>query len=101
MQDKPRTPPETLHRARQIALDAGLHYVYEGNIRTEAGNTICPNCKSLLVRRAWHEVMRNRLRDARCPDCGAAIPGRWSNPRANAASAATSAIASRYADWNF
>jgi pyruvate formate lyase activating enzyme len=104
MRDKPRTPPETLDRARQIALDAGLHYVYEGNIKTEAGNTTCPGCHRLLVRRGWHDVLQNRVRDGRCPDCGTAIPGRWSNPRANAASSAigtASSVVSRYADWNF
>jgi pyruvate formate lyase activating enzyme len=108
MRDKPRTPPETLHRARQIALDAGLHYVYEGNIHTDAGNTVCPNCRSLLVRRDWHDVLRNRLRDGRCPDCGTAIPGRWRSPRASDAPAASAtsapgasdSIANRYADWN-
>jgi pyruvate formate lyase activating enzyme len=104
MQDKPRTPPETLHRARQIALDAGLQYVYEGNIKTDAGNTICPGCKHLLVRRGWHDVLQNRVRDGHCPDCGTAIPGRWTNPRAARAPAATigtGTIGDRYADWNF
>ena len=45
--DKPRTPPETLHRARAIALEAGLHYVYEGNILNGAGNTHCPQCSKV------------------------------------------------------
>jgi pyruvate formate lyase activating enzyme len=103
MQDRPRTPPETLHRARRIALDAGLRYVYEGNIATEAGNTICPGCKRLLIRRGWHDVLQNRLRDGRCPDCGAAIPGRWQVPgtvSARSAAGATNTVADRYADWN-
>ncbi len=43
LQDKPRTPPETLHAARRIALDVGLHYVYEGNIHSEAAHTYCPS----------------------------------------------------------
>ncbi len=106
MRDKPRTPPETLDRARRIALDAGLHYVYEGNIKTDAGDTICPGCRRVLVHRAWHDVLQNRIRDGRCPDCGTAIPGRWTNPRANAAPAATRAsdvprsTAKRYDAWN-
>jgi pyruvate formate lyase activating enzyme len=92
-----------LHRARRIALDAGLRYVYEGNIATEAGNTICPGCKRLLIRRGWHDVLQNRLRDGRCPDCGAAIPGRWQVPgtvSARSAAGATNTVADRYADWN-
>jgi pyruvate formate lyase activating enzyme len=81
LRDKPRTPPETLHIARKIAKDAGLHYVYEGNIHSDAANTSCPRCGTLLVRRSWHDVRENRLRDGRCPVCELAIPGRWSNPR--------------------
>ncbi len=79
LQDKPRTPPETLHRARAIALEAGLRFVYEGNIHSGAGDTKCPSCGSVLIRRSWHMVLGNRLRNDSCPDCGALIPGRWQN----------------------
>ena len=81
LRDKPRTPPETLHRARRIALDAGLHYVYEGNIFTDAANTYCPQCRALLVERSWHDVRKNLLKNGACPKCGCAIPGRWSSAR--------------------
>jgi pyruvate formate lyase activating enzyme len=77
LRDKPPTPPETLHRARKIALKAGLHYVYEGNIFSEAGNTHCPNCGTLLVRRSWHDVLDNRIKNGACGKCGTAIPGVW------------------------
>jgi pyruvate formate lyase activating enzyme len=80
LQDKPPTPPETLHKARAIALEAGLHYVYEGNIYSEGAHTSCPSCKKLLVRRSWHSVLQNHLKDGRCPQCGQEIPGRWRNP---------------------
>jgi pyruvate formate lyase activating enzyme len=82
LMDKPRTPPETLHRARAIAREAGLHYVYEGNILNGAGNTVCPKCSKVLIRRGWHEVQSNALRAGACPDCGHPIPGRWSHPSA-------------------
>src|SRR3984885_13301747 len=62
LRDKPRTPPETLHEARRIAREVGLHYVYEGNIYSDGANTICPNCGELLVRRSWHEVLENHLK---------------------------------------
>lgn len=78
LQDKPPTPPETLHRARQIAREAGLRYVYEGNIFSEATNTYCPNCNAILVKRSWHDVRENRLRGGKCPQCAEAIPGVWS-----------------------
>lgn len=77
LRNKPRTPPETLHRARQIAREAGLHYVYEGNILTEAADTHCPQCDALLIQRSWHDVRANRLKNGACPACGHAIPGVW------------------------
>lgn len=80
LHDKPRTPPETLHRARAIAKGVGLRYVYEGNIYSDAANTSCPQCGTLLIRRSWHDLRENRLCDGRCPKCNLAIPGRWSNP---------------------
>jgi len=85
LRDKPRTPPETLHRARAIARDAGLHYVYEGNILSGGADTNCPACGALLIHRSWHDVLTNRLRNGACPDCGHPIPGRWEQPRVPAA----------------
>jgi len=76
--DKPRTPAETLDGARKIAVDAGLHYVYEGNIYSEGANTYCPGCKKGLVRRSWHDVLENRILNGACPDCGHRIAGVWS-----------------------
>src|SRR5277367_3184652 len=81
LQDKPRTPPETLHAARRIALDAGLHYVYEGNIYSDAAHTFCPGCGRILIRRSWHDVLENSIRDGACPTCSHVIPGRWTRPR--------------------
>jgi len=79
LQNKPPTPPETLHRARSIAIEAGLHYVYEGNIVTDAGSTFCPHCNFRVIRRSWHKVEENLLRDGKCPRCSQAIPGVWGN----------------------
>ena len=77
LRDKPATPPETLHRAREIALKAGLHFVYEGNIYSDAANTYCPRCGKVLVRRSWHDVKDNQLKNGSCPKCGLGIPGVW------------------------
>ena len=53
MSDTPPTPPETLDMARQIGRDAGLRFVYLGNIETETGqNTYCPTCGRLMVERS-------------------------------------------------
>jgi len=77
LRDKPATPAETLHRAREIALKAGLHFVYEGNIYSEAGNTYCPGCGEVLIRRSWHDVLENRMKNGSCAKCGRTIPGVW------------------------
>jgi pyruvate formate lyase activating enzyme len=75
LRDKPNTPPETLHRARSIAIEMGLNFVYEGNIFSDGANTICPGCKRAIVRRSWHSVVTNKLKEGSCGYCGTAIPG--------------------------
>jgi len=76
--DEPRTPVTTLREARRIALDAGLRYVYEGNVPGEGGeNSYCPSCGGLLIRRYGYLVEKNFLADGSCPGCGFAIDGIW------------------------
>jgi pyruvate formate lyase activating enzyme len=79
MTDLPPTPPATLARARRIALEEGLHYVYTGNVHdTEGGTTFCPNCHAALIERDWHRILRYELtEDGRCPHCATAIAGRF------------------------
>ena len=104
LRDKPRTPPETLHAARRIAMRAGLHYVYEGNIRSDGADTACPDCGTMLVRRSWHDVREMHLKSGCCPKCGLAIPGRWTNANETAAPGmvrqAERALGERYDDLN-
>jgi len=74
--DKPRTPAETLTRARQIALGKGLHHVYTGNVHDTVGaSTYCPKCDRLLIERDWHELGEWNLKDGCCRFCGERIPG--------------------------
>ncbi|HXY53978.1 MAG TPA: AmmeMemoRadiSam system radical SAM enzyme [Nitrospirota bacterium] len=75
--DRPRTPLETLKRARQIGLEAGLRYVYEGNIPGEGEETFCWNCKKSLVKRVGFSVDENNIKDGKCPYCGMAVDGSW------------------------
>ena len=76
MVDRPETPVETLRRAREIGLRAGLQYVYEGNIPGQGReNTFCPSCRTVLVERFGFAVRWNRIRDGRCPACGLHIAG--------------------------
>ncbi|PSH05293.1 MAG: AmmeMemoRadiSam system radical SAM enzyme [Acidobacteria bacterium] len=78
MMDREPTPPETIHRARQLALARGLKYVYEGNIITrEGGNTTCPNCRRTIIQRSWHRVEACELEQGRCVHCKTEIAGRF------------------------
>jgi pyruvate formate lyase activating enzyme len=79
MGDIPATPPATLARARRIAQDEGLRYVYTGNVHdTEGGTTFCPGCGTALVVRDWHRIDAYRLTDdGHCPDCGTEVAGRF------------------------
>ena len=69
-----------LCRAAAIARDAGLRYVYAGNLPGQVGdleNTRCHHCAALLVERHGYYVMPYRLTaEGTCPDCGTSIPGR-------------------------
>ncbi len=77
------TPPPTLHRARQIALECGLKYVYEGNIFSDdAAHTVCPGCRRPVIPRSWHRILENRVRpDGGCGYCGYKIKGRFTTTR--------------------
>jgi len=78
--DVPPTPAQTLRRARQLARQVGLKYVYLGNVRDEEGSsTYCPECNGLLVARSWHTLGVSHLKGDRCAHCGAVadfiVPG--------------------------
>jgi len=75
--DQPPTPLGTLKRARQIGLDAGLRYVYEGNIPGEGEETLCWTCRKSLVKRFGFSVQENHVTNGKCVDCGAKIDGVW------------------------
>lgn len=75
MIDVPPTPVSTLRRAEEIGREAGLHFVYLGNVGEEA-NTSCRVCGQLLIRRSPHETMDNRVGpESRCPSCGTPVAG--------------------------
>lgn len=79
MQDSKPTPIATLRKAREIGLEEGLHYVYEGNIPGGGGeNTFCPGCDAELISRYGFTVRRNTLVDGRCKTCKRPIAGVWS-----------------------
>ncbi len=76
--DRPATPVQTLTRARQIGIDAGLKYVYLGNVPGRNGEkTFCPSCRALLIDRRGFFVNKNSLDTGRCPQCDTVIEGVW------------------------
>lgn len=77
MLDKTNTPFATLARARQIALDNGLKYVYTGNVHdSRGGSTYCGSCGELLIGRDWYELHAWHLTpQGCCRYCGTACPG--------------------------
>ena len=79
MRNLPPTPARTLDRARKEAMDAGLQFVYVGNVMGhEGGSTYCPRDGTLLIGRAGFWITENNLTaDGRCPTCNEKIPGVW------------------------
>jgi pyruvate formate lyase activating enzyme len=74
----PPTPVSTLERAREMALSAGLEYVYIGNVPGHAGeNTTCPKCKKIVLQRTGYMVRESHIKGGKCVHCGKPIPGIW------------------------
>jgi pyruvate formate lyase activating enzyme len=82
MRDIPRTPPQTLARARRIALDHGLKFVYTGNVHDPDGQTTtCSGCGEAVVVRDWYVIKKYALTDrGACNRCGTTVPGRFDGP---------------------
>lgn len=79
MTNEPPTPVETLAVARQIGIDAGLQFVYTGNIPGADGeNTICPKCGKIVVGRHGFRLTENSLEGGICTYCRAPLAGIWS-----------------------
>ena len=72
------TPIPVLERARSIGKEEGLWYVYLGNVPGHWWeDTYCHNCGELLIERYVLDVIKNRIKDGRCPKCNTVIPGRF------------------------
>ncbi|MHC4442529.1 MAG: AmmeMemoRadiSam system radical SAM enzyme [Planctomycetota bacterium] len=80
----PPTPMSTVERCRQIALDAGIHYVYLGNVRSKhpGEDTYCHGCQDKLISRYGYRITSNKITDGKCPKCKTKIPGVWSQEQA-------------------
>ena len=90
LRNRPRTPEATLVRSREIALEAGLRYVYVGNVNDQKRqSTFCPGCGTCVIERNWHQLGQYRIQDGACAHCGYQIaghfdadgPGNWGRKR--------------------
>ena len=90
MMDKPRTPPATLARAREIAVKNGVHYAYTGNVHdVTGGSTYCKQCGNRLIGRDWYVLSDWNVTDnGTCKDCSTPLdgvyeaqPGNWGAKR--------------------
>ena len=74
----PPTPVSTLVKAREAAMNAGLKYVYIGNVPgNDASNTYCPACKEIIIERRGYQILQKNLSAGKCSNCGESIPGVW------------------------
>lgn len=82
MLDVPPTPPETLARARRIAIENGVRFAYTGNVHDrEGGSTSCPGCGTTVIERDWYRIGAYRLDDeGRCTSCDTRLPGVFDGP---------------------
>ena len=87
MLDPGPTSVKTILRAAEIGQEAGLNFVYAGNIPGRVGeyeNTYCQHCRGLLVERSGYTIHAYHVTDAgKCPGCGAVVPGVWSDQPSN------------------
>ncbi|MDD5109679.1 MAG: AmmeMemoRadiSam system radical SAM enzyme [Patescibacteria group bacterium] len=75
LQDLPDTPVKTIQRAYRIGQDAGLEYVYAGNVwDRDTESTRCPQCGKMVIERSGYQVTRHD-RDGACPGCKTVLAG--------------------------
>jgi pyruvate formate lyase activating enzyme len=81
MTDPQNTTPEMLIRAAEIGRQAGLRYIYAGNLPgmvETLENTYCPNCRAAVIERYGYLITGYHLTSSgTCPGCNTAIPGKW------------------------
>jgi pyruvate formate lyase activating enzyme len=81
MQDRPPTSVEALTRAAEIGQEAGLHYVYAGNLPGQVRSledTYCPSCSTRLIQRRGYVLLEYKITaEGTCPKCGTKQAGVW------------------------
>jgi pyruvate formate lyase activating enzyme len=73
--DQEPTPEKTLKLAEESGRNAGLRYIYVGNVYGWGNDTLCHKCKKLLIKREGFSIMENNIEQGKCIYCKEAIPG--------------------------
>jgi pyruvate formate lyase activating enzyme len=73
--DYKATPEATLKKAEELGHQAGLGYIYVGNVFGWGNDTYCPSCKKLLIKREVFSVLENNIKLGKCSFCNAGVPG--------------------------
>ncbi len=71
----PATPPETLQQAYNIGKQAGLKFIYIGNVLGRGNDTFCPACKKTLIKREIFEVLEYNITNGKCAFCQGRVAG--------------------------
>ncbi|MBY0525395.1 MAG: AmmeMemoRadiSam system radical SAM enzyme [Gemmataceae bacterium] len=83
MTDPDATSPDALVRAAEIGVEAGLRYVYAGNLPGKVGpweDTRCPSCRATVIERHGYLIRAYHLTsEGRCPHCQTQLPGKWAS----------------------
>jgi len=75
------TPVEFLIKAREAARAEGLNHVYVGNVPGMGDTIRCAQCGKSVIKRRGYALLSNDIKDGKCGHCGAAVAGRWKNPK--------------------
>jgi pyruvate formate lyase activating enzyme len=74
----PLTPVSKLEKAREVAMNEGMKYVYIGNVPAhDAESTFCPKCRRMIVQRRGFAILRLDISDGKCKHCNEPIAGVW------------------------
>ncbi|MDD3087709.1 MAG: AmmeMemoRadiSam system radical SAM enzyme [Candidatus Omnitrophica bacterium] len=75
LNEYPSTPEEILREARGIGTEAGLNFVYAGNVYGWGSDTLCPSCAKPLIKRDGFKIKEYNVKVGKCPYCQSVIPG--------------------------
>ncbi|MCX5695462.1 MAG: AmmeMemoRadiSam system radical SAM enzyme [Candidatus Omnitrophica bacterium] len=73
----PVTPQESLKKAYSIGREAGLDFIYIGNVSGWGSDTACPACKKRLIRRDYFNILEYNIKESRCIYCRERLPGEF------------------------